>query len=148
MSPMFRHSTPRQKALFKKPTRGEKRTEQTTLARRGNTPFRKEQGLLRMGFFSHLPRPLLRRCKPRVLLLEIQHTHTHTRRLYPSLGTNTVRSFQFAHQSVCCYWTTTSSATWLTAALTDGGGLGPTHKVKKSSAKVSPVSFKGYRIYK
>ena len=86
----------------------------------------------------------------RVLLLERSRTHshthththgrahtiTHTRRLYPSLGANTVRSFQFcAPVAVCvCCWTTTSSTTWLTAALTDGGGLAaPLHSSSTSS---------------
>lgn len=74
----------------KKKGRREARTEQTTLTRSDNTPLWKEEG--RLWVFQFFP-PLFCfvHCEPPVLPLEIPHTHVAK---YPSLGTDTARSFQ------------------------------------------------------
>lgn len=80
----------------------------SALARRGDTPLRREWGLLRLGF-SLVP---IHSCDATTGLHSRSSAAAaaaagdrvcspHTRRLYPSLGINSERSFQFAHQSVC-----------------------------------------------
>lgn len=122
---------------FKKSARREKRGNEAN----NSLLARRETALLSQrlaGFFFFLSHSLFRRLRTLKCCL---FDNPHTRRLYPSLGVNTARSLQFAHQSVCVAPEQQLAAQHdcLTAALTDWVGWGPppaAQKLKKSKAKI------------